>query len=118
LTSISGIIALVVVSLIVYFVAIWWIRKWLIKHQVSCLWRGLFLAVVLAPGLMIYGEHSGFPLPSFAWMSGTSSAYYCMVESPLCSIKLTLFTSVLPFFATWIFASMMCAEPEKKHSQL
>jgi len=114
LNSITSIIALVIVSLIIYFVAIWWIRKWLIKQQVSCLWRSLFLALFLAPGLMIYGEHSGFPLPSLAWMSGASSVYYCMVESPLCSIKLTLFTSVLPFLATGIFAYMMCSEPEKK----
>jgi len=114
LNSITGIIAIVIASLVVYFSVIWWIKKWLIKQQVSCLWRGLFLAVSLAPGLMIYGEHSGFPLPSLAWMSGASSVYYCMVESPLCSFKLTLFTSVLPFIATWIFTSMMCTEPKKK----
>ena len=112
----SGItlIAAVLVSLILYFLFIWLVRKWMIKHQISCLWRSLFLAIFLAPGLLLYGEHAGIPLPSFAWMSAASNAYNCVEKSLFCSIKLNLYISVLPFLATWAFAFMMCKGPDDK----
>ena len=114
----SGItlIAVILISLIVYLAAIWWVRKWMIKRQVSCLWRSLFLAVFLAPGLLLYGEHAGIPIPAFAWMSGASNAYNCIAQSIFCSVKLNLFVSVLPFLATWAFAYMMCKGPDKEVS--
>ncbi len=105
------IISLVLLSLIAYFVFIWWLRKWMIKTQVPCLWRSLFLAFCLAPGLLLYGEHAGIPIPSFAWMSGAMSAYNCVEKSIFCSIKLNLLISILPFFVTWIFAYFMCNKP-------
>lgn len=104
-------VALALVALAVYLLAVWWIRKWLIKHQVSCLWRSLFLAAFLAPGLLLYGEHAGVPLPAFAWMSGASNAYNCIERSLFCSIELNLYLAILPFIATWIFAYMMCKGP-------
>ena len=113
MNSSSGIVGIVIVSVLVYFLAVWWTRKWMIKNQVSCFWRSLFLAVFLAPGLMLYGEHAGFPLPSFAWMSAASNAYSCIEHSLFCSIKLNLFLSVLPFIATWTFIYLMCNDPNK-----
>ena len=112
----SGItlIAAVLVSLILYFLFIWLVRKWMIKHQIACIWRSLFLAIFLAPGLLLYGEHAGIPLPSFAWMSAASNAYNCVEKSLFCSIKLNLYISVLPFLATWAFAFMMCKGPDDK----
>ena len=114
----SGItlIAVILISLIVYLAAIWWVRKWMIKRQVSCLWRSLFLAAFLAPGLLLYGEHAGIPIPAFAWMSAASNAYNCIEQSIFCSIKLNLFLSVLPFLATWSFAYMMCKGPDNEVS--
>jgi len=109
-----SLIVAVLFSLGVYLLAIWLVRKWLIKHNISCFWRSLFLAVLLAPGLLLYGEHAGVPLPAFAWMSGASNAYNCIEQSIFCSIKLNLFTWVLPFLATWVFAYMMCQGPDKK----
>ncbi|MCU7939441.1 MAG: hypothetical protein KZQ64_11115 [gamma proteobacterium symbiont of Bathyaustriella thionipta] len=109
-----GVVGIVIISLVVYFLAIWWIRKWMINNQVSCFWRSLFLAVFLAPGLMLYGEHAGFPLPSFAWMSAANNAYSCIENSLFCSIKLNLFLSILPFLATWTFVYLMCKVPEKE----
>jgi hypothetical protein len=97
----------------VYFLAIWWFRKWMIQQQVSCFWRSFFLALFLAPGLLLYGEHAGIPLPAFAWMSGASNLYNCLNQSLFCSIKLNLFLSIFPFFATWLFAYMMCQGPKK-----
>ncbi len=107
------IIAGLLIALLVYFLVIWLFRKWLIKHQVSCLWRSLFLAAFLAPGLLLYGEHAGIPLPAFAWMSAASNAYNCIEKSLFCSVKLNLYMSVLPFLATWMFAYMMCKGPDK-----
>ncbi len=107
------IIAGLLIALLVYFLVIWLFRKWLIKHQVSCLWRSLFLAAFLAPGLLLYGEHAGIPLPAFAWMSAASNAYNCIEQSLFCSVKLNLYMSVLPFLATWMFAYMMCKGPDK-----
>ncbi|MCK5697881.1 MAG: hypothetical protein KAI02_06950, partial [Gammaproteobacteria bacterium] len=68
----------------------------MIKAHVSCFWRSLFLAFCLAPGLMLYGEHAGIPIPSFAWMSGAMSTYNCIEKSIFCSIKLNLLISILP----------------------
>ncbi|MCW8929800.1 MAG: hypothetical protein OQL19_06145 [Gammaproteobacteria bacterium] len=86
----------------------------MITQQVSCLWRSLFLAIFLAPGLLLYGEHAGIPLPSFAWMSVASNVYNCVEKSLFCSVKLNLLVSILPFLATWIFAFMMCKGPAKE----
>ncbi len=102
------------VALLVYLLVIWFVRKWMIKHQLSCLWRSLVLAFFLAPGLLLYGEHAGIPLPAFAWMSAASNAYNCIEQSLFCSVKLNLYMSVLPFLATWMFAYMMCKGPENK----
>ncbi|MCP3851596.1 MAG: hypothetical protein GY694_15330 [Gammaproteobacteria bacterium] len=101
-------------SIVAYFLFVWFVRKWMIKQQISCLWRSLFLALFLAPGLLLYGEHAGIPLPSFAWMSGASNAYNCIEKSLFCSIELNLYVAVLPFLVTWVFAYMMCKGPEEK----
>lgn len=104
-------IAAAFVALIAYFLFVWLMRKWLIKKQLSCAWRSLFLAVFLAPGLLLYGEHAGIPLPAFAWMSGASNIYNCAAQSLFCSVKLNLYMWILPFFVTWVFAYMMCKGP-------
>ncbi len=104
-------IALLLTFMAVYLLLVWWLRKWLIKRQVSCLWRSTLLAVLLAPGLLLYGEHAGIPLPAFAWMSGASNAYNCVARSLFCSIELNLYLAILPFIATWVFAYMMCQGP-------
>ena len=109
-------IAAILAVLIIYLTLVWLLRNWLIKRQVSCLWRSLILAVLLAPGLILYGEHAGIPLPAFAWMSAASNTYNCVQQSIFCSVKLNLFISVLPFLATWMFAYMMCKGPAKEHS--
>lgn len=112
----SGLILIagLTVFLLVYVGLVLWGRKWLIKHQVSCFWRSTYLAIFLAPGLLLYGEHSGIPVPSFAWMSGLSNAYNCYSKGLFCSLELNLYLAVLPFLATWIFAWLMCKEPEAK----
>ncbi len=105
--------AVIIISLILYVAVILWINKWLRKKQTACFWRALFLAVFLAPGLLLYGEHAGIPLPSFAWMSGLSNAYNCMENGVFCELKLNLFISVLPFLATWLFVYIMCKPPAR-----
>ena len=106
-------IAMAVAILLVYVLAVWWVRKWLIKRGVSCFWRSTFLAVFLAPGLFLFGEHASLPVPAFAWMSALSSAWSCMEKGLFCSLKLNLYLSVLPFIATWIFAYWMCQGARK-----
>ena len=105
------ILSFIIVGLIIYLVVVLWIRKLLIKKQLSCFVRSLFLAIFLAPGLILYGEHAGLPLPSFAWMSGVSNAYNCINRDLFCSFELNLYLVLLPFAATWIFAYMMCQTP-------
>jgi hypothetical protein len=107
------ILLLGIAILAIYLLVVWWIRKWLIKRHASCLVRSTFLAVTLAPGLLLYDEHAGIPIPSFAWMSGASNLYNCIDRSLFCSIELNLYMVILPFIATWIFAHMMCKEPDK-----
>ncbi len=107
------VIATVLVILAVYLLAVWMLRKWLIRREVSCLWRSLVLAILLAPGLLLFGEHAGIPLPAFAWMSAASNAYNCVSQSLFCSLKLNLFISILPFLATWAFIYMMCKGTDK-----
>ena len=97
-----------IVSLIIYILVVLWIRKLLIRKQVSCWYRSSFLAVFLAPGLILYGEHAGLPLPSFAWMSAASNAYNCVNRDIFCSFELNLYLFILPFIATWVFAYLMC----------
>lgn len=111
MNSIIEVIAAILAILLVYLLIVWLIRKWLIKHQVSCFWRSTFLAVFLAPGLLLTGEHAGIPLPAFAWMSGASNAYHCIERSLFCSIELNLYLAVLPFLVTWVFAYTMCRKP-------
>lgn len=108
----SGII-IVLGSLAIYFLVVWQFRKWLVRRQVSCFWRSIFLAVFLAPGLLLYGQH-GSILPAFAWMSGASNVYSCIENGLFCDIKLNLFVSILPFLATWFFVYLMCKGPEKE----
>lgn len=110
------IIAAVLGVLVVYGLLVWWIRKWMIKHEVACLWRSLFLAIFLAPGLLLFGEHASIPVPAFAWMSGASNIYSCMQQGLFCSLKLNLYLSVLPFLATWVFAYFMCLGPDTKEN--
>ncbi len=107
------IIATVLIILMIYLFAVWQLRQWLIRRKVSCLWRSLLLAILMAPGLLLFGEHAGIPLPAFAWMSAASNAYNCVSQALFCSLKLNLFTSVLPFLATWAFIYMMCKGPDK-----
>ncbi len=107
------IIASLIGFLILYLGVVWLVRKWLIKHQVSCFWRSTFLAVTLAPGLLLYGEHSGIPVPAFAWMSGLSNAYNCYSKDLFCSFELNLYLAILPFIATWVFAWLMCKDTDK-----
>lgn len=102
-----------IAALIVYLSAVLWIRKKLIKQQVSCWIRSTFLAIFLAPGLILFGEHAGMPLPSFAWMSGVSNIYNCFDHDLFCSFELNLYLVILPLLATWIFAYMMCQTPGK-----
>lgn len=97
-----------IVSLIIYVLVILWLRKLLIRKQVSCWFRSTFLAVFLAPGLILYGEHAGLPLPSFAWMSAASNVYNCVNRDIFCSFELNLYLIILPFVATWVFAYLMC----------
>jgi len=104
----------IIVVLLVYILIILWLRKQLLKNQVACLWRSLFLAAFLAPGLLIFGEHAGIPLPAFAWMSGAMNIYNCTQLSLFCSFKLNLYLSILPFFATWLFSYMMCKDSQKE----
>jgi len=101
------------ISLAVYLSVILWIRKKLIKQQVSCRIRSTFLAFFLAPGLILFGEHAGIPLPSFAWMSGVNNLYNCVDIDLFCSFELNLYLVILPFVATWIFAFMMCQDSGK-----
>ena len=106
----SGVIIIAsgVVILAVYLLLVWTIRKWMIKRQVSCVWRSIFLALFLAPGLLIYAEHGAVPLPCFAWMAALNNIYGCASHPLYCSIKLNLFTIILPMIVTWIFAYTMC----------
>ena len=97
-----------IVALIIYVLVILWLRKLLIRKQVSCWFRSTFLAVFLAPGLILYGEHAGIPLPSFAWMSAASNMYNCVNRDIFCSFELNLYLVILPFIATWVFAYLMC----------
>ena len=114
----SGLVVIgaLVLALLVYIALVLWGRKWLIKHQVSCFWRSTYLAVFLAPGLLLYGEHSGIPVPALAWMSGLSNAYNCYAKDLFCSFELNLYLAILPFLATWIFAWLMCKEPQDSSS--
>ncbi len=105
-------IAILMLALLVYIALVLWGRKWLIKHQVSCFWRSTYLAVFLAPGLLLYSEHSGVPVPSLAWMSGLSNAYNCYSKDLFCSFELNLYLAILPFLATWVFAWLMCKDPK------
>ena len=105
-----------VLALIIYFLLVRWGWKWLVKHQVSCFGRATFLALFLAPGLLLYSEHAGIPLPALAWMSGLSNAYNCFEKGLFCGIELNLYLSVLPFLATWVFVFLLCKSPEQKHS--
>ena len=110
----SGItlIAIVSGSLVIYLLAVWRVSKGLKKHQVSCFWRSTFLALFLAPGLLLYGQHASMPVPAFAWMSGLANAYNCIEYGLFCDIKLNLYLSILPFIATWVFVYLMCKVPE------
>ena len=94
--------------LALYLGLVWLIRKWMIRHEFPCFWRSLFLALFLAPGLLIFAEHGAIPLPSFAWMSAVNNLYGCAYHELYCSVKLNLLTIILPFLATWIFAYFMC----------
>ena len=106
----SGItvVAIVSVSLVIYLLVVWWVSKWLKKHQLSCVWRSTFLALFLAPGLLLYGQHASIPVPAFAWMAGLANAYNCIEYGLFCDIKLNLYLSILPFIANWIFVYLMC----------
>jgi len=113
LTSGIELISVALAFLTVYLLIVWLIRKWLIRSQASCFWRSTILAVLLAPGLLLTGEHASVPVPAFAWMSGASNAYNCIERSIFCSIELNLYLAILPFIATWIFVYLMCKEPAK-----
>lgn len=102
------VIASGLVILAVYLWLVWMIRKWMIRHQFPCLWRGLVMALFLAPGLLIYAEHGAIPLPSFAWMAAVNNIYGCNYHELYCSVKLNLLSIILPFIVTWIFAFTMC----------
>ena len=102
-------IAIAIIALLTYIFIIWGVNKKLKQYNTACLWRSLFLALFLAPGLILFGEHAGIPLPSFAWMSAAMNTYNCIEHSVFCSVKLNLFISILPFLATWLFIYMMCS---------
>lgn len=106
----SGIIVIAtgLVILTIYLLLVWFVRKWMIKKQFSCFWRSLFLALFLAPGLLIYAEHGAIPLPAFAWMAAANNIYGCGYHELYCSVKLNLLTIILPFIVTGIFAYTMC----------
>ncbi len=110
------IISIGIVALIIYVLVVLWVRKWLIKKQVSCLIRNSFLAVFFAPGLILLGEHAGLPIPSFAWMSAASNIYNCMDHDLFCSFELNLYMVILPFMATWVFAYLMCQDKAKENN--
>lgn len=103
-----------IATLIIYVLVILWIRKRIVKKGVSCLFRSLFLAVFLAPGLILLGDHSGLPLPSFAWMSAARNIYNCMEHDLFCSFELNFYLVLLPFTATWIFTYLMCQPPSEE----
>lgn len=111
------ILGLGIIILIIYVLVVLWIRKLLIKKQVSCAVRSTFLAITLAPGLILYGEHAGLPLPSFAWMSAASNLYNCINRDLFCSFELNLYLVILPFLATLIFSYLMCQDAAKENSQ-
>lgn len=113
MTSGIAFIGIVLGALAIYLLAVWRVRKWMLKQQVACFWRSTFLAVVLAPGLLLFGQHA-VPLPTFAWMSGVGAVYNCIENGLFCDIKLNLYLSILPFLATWVFALLMCKGPEQK----
>lgn len=106
----SGLIVIAsgIVILVVYLLLVWLINKWMKQRQVSCIWRSLFLALLLAPGLLIYAEHGAFPLPSFAWMAAVNNIYACTSYELFCSIKLNLLTIILPMLVTGIFVYSLC----------
>ena len=110
------IIGMLIGALMIYVFVVLWIRKWLIKKKVSCFVRSSFLAVFLAPGLLLFGEHAGLPLPSFAWMSAVSNIYNCMDHDLFCSFELNLYLVILPFIATWVFAILMCKDLTKENN--
>lgn len=109
------ILGLGVLALVIYFLFVRWGWKWLLKRQVSCFGRATFLALFLAPGLLLFSEHAGIPLPALAWMSALSNAYNCIENNLFCGIKLNLYLSVLPFLATWVFVFLLCKSPEPEN---